>query len=137
MKKFKRLYKRTKEEFIRIRSIEFPQIMKAELYKGTPLSNMGFPVIILDNPKGMQPDLLTGGSSMPIVSEKVKHFIEASSEGLFCEFVPVRFSTENNDINSYFMLNILDPLSCFDFKNSIYKLANEDPRSLYDVKKWL
>ena len=117
-----------------IARVEFPEEMKSLLYEGVTLRECGTPKVYLKYTKGRARDVLTGGTSMPIVSAKVKAFLETSSEGDYCEFISLDMRLPKG-VSEYFMLNILDPIPCFDFEKSEYQLANEDPRSLIDLKR--
>jgi hypothetical protein len=72
----------------------------------------------LKNNKANFPDLLIGATSLPIVSEKLKEILLDNSFPEKMEFIPIIIDLPVQ--KSYYVLNILDNLKCFDWKNAEY-----------------
>ena len=67
-------------------------------------------------------DYLAGAGRFPIVSTKLKDIL-INIEQEFLEFFPVQLICErtNNIDSSYFLMNIVHNVACFDWEQSEYK----------------
>jgi hypothetical protein len=101
------------------------------------LSVSGNPIVLEKTPKlfykpenGIKTDLVRGSAGFPVVSEKLKKIIEDSNDKNL-EFASVQLISLGKDEidlnNSYFFMNILNRVECFDFEKSVYKTAEGFP----------
>lgn len=76
---------------------------------------------IIKNAKGIKADVIVGGSTLPIISEKFKEFITSFSELEYknLEFIPVLFDPKHK-LPNYYLMNILNNIPCFDYEKSVF-----------------
>jgi hypothetical protein len=108
---------------IYISNLVYDNQFKSILYDGVSLLEMTTPVAVLKNLSGNALDILYAPGGKLVVSEKTKTFLESLKESHYFEFIPVKF--ENKKMHPYFVLNILELVDAFDFKNSKYELFDE------------
>ena len=131
---YKRLYEQVEENYVQIKKIELPKGIQQNAFQGKSLLNMGTPIIYLKNEDGYLPDFLSGGTSMLVISSKVKKFLMNSSEKEYLECIETNVISKKGNIENYFLLNILSLFECFDFKNSVYELYEEYDNAFKNIK---
>jgi hypothetical protein len=131
---FKRLNKKVNEEFVQIKKIEFPDGLEQSIYNGKSVILTELPKIYFKNTKGYFPDFLSGPTAVLIISEKVKKFLENSSEAKYLNFIETKIISKGI-IEKYFVLNILDKLACLDRDKAVFDVPEENPKVIVNLKK--
>jgi hypothetical protein len=109
-------------EFI---EFECTESLDNKLYSGKSLKDEEPPKIYIKDPAGRPPDFLSGiGTSLPIVSVKVKEFLQGTEDVKHFEFIQTTILDYEKDIE-YYILNILDVIDAFDWEQSDYDLFDE------------
>ena len=119
MKYYKLLKLKNKGE-AEIRDFICSDNLSQSFYKGTKVVSSEKPKIIIDNKSGNPTDFIMGGTSLPIVSNKVKELLLKLSETDDYEFIPLDVQNLDKEVN-YSILNILNVLDCVDFEKSEYR----------------
>jgi len=129
-----RLQIKVEDDYTQIKKEEFPKDMEKNIYKGVHVYETKKTKLYLKNTKKYYPDFLSGNTAILIVSEKVKSFFEKSSEASHMKFIETEI--KSRDVQSkYFIVNLLDPISCFDLTESIYEIPNENPDVIINFEK--
>jgi hypothetical protein len=123
MSSYKLLFPFVDTSNIYISNLVYDNKFRPILYDGVSLLEMTTPVAFLKNLSGKALDILYSPGGKLVVSQKVKVFLERLKENHYFEFIPVKF--ENKKLPPYFVLNILELVDAFDFKNSKYELFDE------------
>lgn len=131
---YKRLFFKADENTVLVKKVLIPDNMDRDIYVGKEVTVEFTPKIYLKNTKGYLPDFLTGGTSILIISSKVKQFLEQSSEIRFLKFIETKI-TSRTITEKFYMVNILEPISCIDREKSIFEIPPENPDAIILLQK--
>ena len=102
-------------------------------FTGESLLSEQRPRIVVNNNPGIPTDFLIGGTSHPVVSDRIKSILEKLPGSASLEFIPT--TIENYDqATKYWVLNILGFTDCFDYDKSKYTI-HERSKSIRKILK--
>lgn len=100
---------------------------------GVSLKDFDKPKAIIKNKSGSAPDFLIGGTSLPVISDKVKSILESLPRASELEFLPLEMKNYNKK-QSYWVLNILIILEGLDYEKSDL-LLHESSNTIRSINK--
>lgn len=123
--KYKELLPWNDGEVLEFDRFECSATFDDKMYSGISLKSEDPPKIYIKDPEKRAPDFLSGlGSSVPIVSVKVRDFLMSTQEARYLEFIEAVLFNYNKH-HSYYILNILEVLDAFDWEKSDYDIFDE------------
>jgi hypothetical protein len=124
--------------------IEIVEQLKTEgiaekIKKGVKIELSESPKLFYTPSTGIKTDFVRGAISFPVVSKKLKDIISLY-EIDNTEFYPVRMLSFGKDEieldkSNYFILNVLNRVSAFDFEKSVYTPMENFPNIPVNIKK--
>ena len=132
MKKYFRLNITTKDDEAYVDDVNVDKIMRRKFLDGKDVE-VTFPVKAnLKNKTKEKPDLMGDSISCPIVSEKLKIFLEIHSDKNFLKFIDCEISDSKK--LKYFLLILLNPLDINKI-DSEYTFFNNDINDVDEITK--
>ena len=83
----------------------------------TPDGNIS---IVFNHMDGKFTDFPIGGTVLPLVSEKFRQLLENGEDCNHLEFLPIEYGNNEQVPPKYWLMNILNNISCFDWEHSVY-----------------
>ena len=116
-----KLEKRYTKGDIQIESFVTPQELYDKITKGLPCVGLYDELtVIFKNKTGKPVDFPIGGTTLPIVSGTFREFILGIEAEKNLEFYPLNLENIRSKGATYWLLNVIHSVSCFDWGKSIY-----------------
>lgn len=117
--KFWKLVKTSLKGDVIIENFKCTSEWEEKEFSGDSLLSADSPIIQIRNKSGKLRDFLIGGTSIPVVSQKVKELLQKLDDVSYLEFIQLK----TDDINisePYWAINIKSIIKCLDYDKSEY-----------------
>ncbi|MBU3661258.1 MAG: hypothetical protein FGM14_15405 [Flavobacteriales bacterium] len=114
MKKYYRLFIKVGEKFAYVENLDLSEKDRCKLLVGEKIDELSLETEV-KRVSGPFPDLMGSSYSQPLVSDKLKEILLQFIPNTQIQFLPVKVHKK-----TYWLLNVLNNLSCFDWDRSVY-----------------